>query len=46
MIYPRPCPQGGARCLLFDVDSPSVDRSLSPVCEPAILDGGRLKQVG
>ena len=41
-LHPEP---DGARCLLFDVDGPSADRSLSPVCEPAVLDGTRLCQV-
>ena len=41
-LHPGP---DGARCLLFDVDSPSADRSLSPVCEPATLDGSRLAEV-
>ncbi len=42
-LHPGP---DGARCLLFDVDSPSADRSLSPACEPALLDCGGLHQVG
>ena len=42
-LHPGP---NGPRCLLYDVDSPSADRSLSPVCEPAVLGGSRLREVG
>ena len=35
----------GVRCLLFDVDGPSADRSLSPVCKPAMLHGSSRRQV-
>ena len=44
-LHTDPTDGGSARCLLFDVDSPSGDRSLSPVCKPVLLHGSRSCQV-
>ena len=41
-LHPGP---DGALCLLFDVDSPSADRALSPVCVPAVLHGLHVEEV-